>query len=101
MERDGYILRKRSAVLKLEHALSARFGDDLILVGYTLPMAETVMGGQGIRLLTGWQTARKLSEHYLLHLNLYDSQGHLWVQCPGTLRGDSPHRSMASRPDEL
>lgn len=80
IEKDGYILRRRSALLKLENELDVQFGDDLSLVGYNIPLTEKVTGGQWLRVLTGWKTKRQLTERYVFELGLYDSQGHLWAQ---------------------
>jgi uncharacterized membrane protein len=77
-EGDGYILRKRVSARPLD-ALIVRFGNHLSLVGYSILPTGTVTGGQGLTVITGWQTMLKLSERYVLHYSLYDNQGHLWV----------------------
>jgi len=79
-EDDGYILRKRSATLKLDQEVNARFGEDVMLIGYALPLISTVTGGQGLRVLTGWKAERQVTERYVVRLDLYDLQGHLWAQ---------------------
>jgi len=80
IENDGYVLRQRLPDLKLEVPASAQFDSRLTLIGYTIPLTRTLIGGEGVRVLTGWQVPQSLAQRYTLEYSLYDRAGHLWVQ---------------------
>jgi len=86
---DGYFLGKRAAVLPLEKELNLRFGDAFDLIGYTVPLTDTAMGGRGVRLLTAWRAARSIQDRHVFDVTIEDLNGHVWATsayepCKGT-----------------
>jgi hypothetical protein len=79
-EDDGYLLYQRLSVLKLDVPADLRFGDQLMLVGHTIPLARPLIGGETFRMLSGWKIEQSLNQHYVFRYSLYDHADHLWHQ---------------------
>ena len=80
VENDGYVLRQRLPALKQDTATNVQFDDRLVFIGYNVPVTRTIIGGEAVHILTGWQVSQPLTRRYTLEYSLYDRAGHLWVQ---------------------
>ncbi len=74
---DGYFIARRRAPAQL---LNLRFGDQLTLLGYTIPTTITLRGGMTIRPILDWRAERVLTERYIVQAHLLDVRGHLWAR---------------------
>jgi hypothetical protein len=72
---DGYVLKRRAS---LAHAAKIRFGDQMSLLGYTLP-SDTLIGGHTLRPVVAWQMDRLTLLRYVIAARVVDSQGHVWA----------------------
>ena len=70
---DGYILAKRKTP---DQTVQIHFGDQMTLVAYTLPLTETVQGGQHLCPVVDWRADRNISKGYVVQAHLVDPQGH-------------------------
>ena len=70
---DGYILAKRKTPDQL---LQIHYGDQMTLVAYTLPLTETVQGGQHLCPVVEWRADKNMNNRYVVQAQLLDAQGH-------------------------
>ncbi|MCL4394236.1 MAG: DUF2079 domain-containing protein [Chloroflexi bacterium] len=75
-DEDGLVLEKRIAPAQM---LNANFGDRLSLVGYSLDLTHTVMGGQTLKPVLQWQKTDDSEEREAVSVGLYDDRGHAWA----------------------
>ncbi len=64
---------------EMETAVDLRFGEDILLLGYTLA-TETVRPGEIVTLTLFWQTERPLATRYKVFLHLVDEAGQIVAQ---------------------
>ncbi len=76
---DGFLLAKQRP---LEHRKQVGFDGKVSVIGYAVPFSEGLHGGQVLRPILGIVADQNISKHYVLIMQLVDSQGHLWAQDP-------------------
>lgn len=76
-QQDGYILARRRP---LEHSTSIRYDGGISLLGYTIPLTETLRGGQTLRPIVYWRAEQKLSARYVVQVRLLDKEDHIWAE---------------------
>ena len=74
---DGYWLAKRKTP---DQDLRIRFGDQMTLLAYTLPLTDTVRGGQRICPVLAWRADQDLPARYVVQAHLEDFQGHVYAR---------------------
>ncbi len=60
---------------RIEYPVSVNFGDEIRLLGYSLPGREA---NRGIEVILYWQGLKELTEDYKVSLRLRDEEGHYW-----------------------
>ena len=73
---DSYLLAKRKTP---DQSLQIRFGDQMTLLAYTLPLTETVRGGQRLCPVIAWRADQDLHARYVVQAQLEDAQGHVYA----------------------
>lgn len=73
--RDGILLARRRP---LEHASLVVF-KPVSIIGYALPVAEGLRGGQILSPLIGLRALQQIDEHYTLTVQVLDRDGHPWA----------------------
>jgi len=67
---------------RIEYPVSVNFGDEIRLLGYSLPVPGVPVGkegvNRGVEVTLYWQGLKELTEDYKVSLRLRDEEGHYW-----------------------
>jgi len=67
---------------RIEYPVSVNFGDEIRLLGYSLPVPRDPVGKEGagreVEVTLYWQGLKELTEDYKISLRLRDEEGHYW-----------------------
>ena len=67
---------------RIEYPVSVNFGDEIRLLGYSLPVPRDPVRGKGekreVEVTLYWQGLKELTEDYKVSLRLRDEAGHYW-----------------------
>ncbi len=67
---------------RIEYPVSVNFGDEIRLLGYSLPVSRVLVGEKGakreVEVTLYWQGLKELAEDYKISLRLRDEEGHYW-----------------------
>ena len=74
---DGYLIARRRAS---EQRVDARLEDGLSLIGYTIPLTETLRGGTALRPILEWQVDAPVDARYAVVMRMIDKQDRVWAE---------------------
>jgi hypothetical protein len=86
VDKDGLMLAGRKMP---ETSPNIRFGDSMILLGYTLFPPTPWKGGTVSRPIVTWQATKRITEKYSIAIQVVDQQGHVWSRTIG-----EPHNGV-------
>ena len=75
-EQDGYFLARRRGTAPINF----HFGDQMTVLGYTLPVTQTMRGGMTIRPIIEWRAEEKIATRYVIQMHLVDARGRVWAR---------------------
>ena len=92
-EQDGFILKKRAPPAPLEKTANVRVNNAMTFIGYSIPLTETLRGGQTLRIVSAWRAEQNILQRYTAQFSVADARGHVWSgreeePCRGVLRTD-------------
>lgn len=76
-EKDGYLIARRIAP---QHVLDIQYGNQMTLMGYTIPITESLRGGQVLRPIVEWRADQDIHSRYMTLVYLSDPDGHIWAK---------------------
>jgi len=71
-----YAVPQAGPVTEMAHRVSARLGDKVMLLGYSL-LSEEVYAGGTLELTLFWQALTTLEERYVVFIHVLDADGHI------------------------
>ena len=74
----------------VQHELQVNFGNDMLLLGYDLPVTQAPAGGS-LDIELYWKALRPLQEDTPITIRLVDAQGHAYGQSDSWRAGEFPH----------
>jgi hypothetical protein len=79
VERDGYLIKKRTAP-QITHTTQVQFDGRVTLLGYTVESGEPARHGENVRLVLTWRADQDIRQRYVTFVHLTDNQNRIWAQ---------------------
>lgn len=76
-QNDSVVIAKQRAIAQ---PLVIRFGDEVSVVGVTIPSVGALRGGSTLRPIMYWRAERNIVLAYWIRIRVEDEQGHLWAE---------------------
>ncbi|MDH4209573.1 MAG: hypothetical protein OEV76_11910, partial [Anaerolineae bacterium] len=77
-----YAVPQEEITEEIQHPLELTFGEDILLLGYSVSSSE-VAAGDILQMTLFWQTGEEISERYKVFTHLLDSRSHIVGQRDG------------------